>query len=182
MDKEQIIIDGVDVSECIHLVDKDACGSMDCQSVECEKNPNCYYKQLVRKTQECEEKDERILELMRAHIELKEKLEALKLENQEGYEIVDDLKQECEELKKQISYLTAYRKKNQTCQECYEDGYNVGAGENKELARYHKALEEIEKYIKRDCGCECTYCLEQGDCKFQDILDIINKAKGEGNV
>ena len=47
-------------------------------------------------------------------------------------------------------------------------------------SRYRKALEEIEEYIKRDCGCECTYCLEQGDCKFQDILDIINKAKGEG--
>ena len=45
--------------------------------------------------------------------------------------------------------------------------------------RYRKALDEIEEYIKRDCGCECTYCLEQGDCKFQEILNIINKVKGE---
>ena len=38
IDKEQIIINGVDVSRCVHLVDKEACGSMDCQSVECGKN------------------------------------------------------------------------------------------------------------------------------------------------
>lgn len=53
-DKEQIIINGVDVSGCNHLVDKEACGSMECQSVECEKNPNCLFKQLSHKTQECE--------------------------------------------------------------------------------------------------------------------------------
>lgn len=52
--KEQIIIDGVDVSRCVHLVDKEACGSMECQSVECGKNLNCLFKQLARKTQECE--------------------------------------------------------------------------------------------------------------------------------
>ena len=35
-------------------MDKEACGSMDCQSIECERNPNCYFKQLARKTKECE--------------------------------------------------------------------------------------------------------------------------------
>lgn len=48
-----------------------------------------------------------------------------------------------------------------------------------ECTRYRKALEEIEEYIKEECNCVCTDCLEQGDCHFQDILDIINKAKGE---
>ena len=62
-DQEQIIIDGVDVSGCGHLVDKDACGSMDCQSVECEKNPNCLFKQLTLKTQECEELKDKIKKL-----------------------------------------------------------------------------------------------------------------------
>ena len=60
-DKEQIIIDGVDVSGCGHLEDKEACGSMDCQSIECEKNQDCYYKQLARKEQECEELKERLV-------------------------------------------------------------------------------------------------------------------------
>ena len=65
--KEQIMIDGVDVSGCDHLVDKEACGSMECQSVECEKNPNCLFKQLSHKTQEYEE--------------LKEEYEAVKSES-----------------------------------------------------------------------------------------------------
>ena len=117
------------------------------------------------------EKDERIIELTK---------EAL------------SLKQECEELKKQISYLTEYRKKNQTCQECYEDGYNVGVGENKELARYRKALEEIEGFVlKVDGADECSYgdfncsnCDDDCTCPTKVkrlILDIINKAKGENN-
>lgn len=56
MDK-QIIIDGVDVSECKKLMqgivpfgcmeDRKTCG--------CKYNPNCHYKQLKRKEQECEE-------------------------------------------------------------------------------------------------------------------------------
>ena len=45
---------------------------------------------LRKKTQECEQ--------------IKEKYEALKLENQEGYEIVAELKHECEELKKHNNY------------------------------------------------------------------------------
>ena len=52
--KEQIIISDVDVSRCVHLVGKEACNSMDCQSVECGKNLNCLFKQLAYKTQECE--------------------------------------------------------------------------------------------------------------------------------
>ena len=48
--------------------------------------------ELVHKTQECEQ--------------IKEKYEALKLENQEGYEIVAELKHECEELKKGYAELT----------------------------------------------------------------------------
>lgn len=65
-DKEIIIIDGVDVSECIFLdivneriwcdnVNISAIGKSQCPYVDCFKNPDCYYKQLARKTQECEE-------------------------------------------------------------------------------------------------------------------------------
>lgn len=65
-DKEQIMIDGVDVSECIFLdivnerlwcdnVNISAIGKSQCPYVDCFKNPDCYYKQLTRKTQECDE-------------------------------------------------------------------------------------------------------------------------------
>lgn len=56
-DKEQIIIDGVDVSECVHYEDlsctsfRDSCG----YPLDCKDFFFCNYKQLARKTQECEE-------------------------------------------------------------------------------------------------------------------------------
>lgn len=62
-DKEQIMIDGVNVSGCRHLkndgIKKPICRSGGCiaiyKSCLCAKNTDCDYKQLARKTQECEE-------------------------------------------------------------------------------------------------------------------------------
>ena len=64
MADKQIIIDGVDVSGCKYF----DCCNKECkaeyhirhgyQLVEndsCKENPNCYFKQLKRKEQECEE-------------------------------------------------------------------------------------------------------------------------------
>lgn len=84
--------------------------------------------------------------------------------------------QECEELKEQLAYLTEYRKQNQTCQECYEDGYNVGKYENKELNRYRKALKEIEGIVIKD-----HYDDNWADIaiKIDSIRNIINKVKGD---
>lgn len=57
-DKEQIIVDGFDVSACEHLGSQNNCmirGHMPCFCF-----PNCYYKLLQRKTEECEkQKDKR---------------------------------------------------------------------------------------------------------------------------
>ena len=56
MTDKPIIINGVDVSGCEHLglykEYKLKCGS--CCPIDCSDNPNCYYKQLMRKEQECE--------------------------------------------------------------------------------------------------------------------------------
>lgn len=65
-DKEQIIIDSVDVSKCKHfplLMYKDHPKWTVCHewgSGECRKRPDCYFKQLARKTQECEELKEQL--------------------------------------------------------------------------------------------------------------------------
>ncbi len=64
MDK-QIIIDGVDVSGCKHYKNRtciaDYClTDMPFSEAKCELNPNCYYKQLKRKEQECERTKERL--------------------------------------------------------------------------------------------------------------------------
>ena len=67
MTDKEIIIDSVDVSECEFLwkerLPRKVCnnGNLDC---DCNSNPNCHYKQLKRKEQECEEinlKNERLV-------------------------------------------------------------------------------------------------------------------------
>ena len=60
MENKEIIIDGTDVSECKHfkigtcLADY-LLTDMNFSEAKCELCKNCYYKQLKRKEQECEE-------------------------------------------------------------------------------------------------------------------------------
>ena len=62
MTDKQIIINGVDVAGCEYLglykEYKLKCGG--CYPVDCSNNPNCYYKQFLRKEQEREELKEDI--------------------------------------------------------------------------------------------------------------------------
>lgn len=54
-DKEQIIINGVDVSGCKYFNRfRNICHNKNL-CCDCEKNQGCYFKQLARKTTECEE-------------------------------------------------------------------------------------------------------------------------------
>ncbi len=160
MTDKQIMIDKVDVSECFWLwVNTDKNYKSRCimnkdvysQCTYCKDYPNCLFKQLARKTQECEE--------------LKEKNQKLEM---------------------------------QLCNDCGErDDYNIPCkmirdldyGLQKEIEendRYRKALEEIEQELKEDIYCESQECgcddfEECLNCVKTQILDIINKAKGEGN-
>lgn len=59
-DKEQIIIDGVNVNDCQEYYEGN-CETLNWvdfqhrdRTVRCQDTPDCYYKQLVRKTQECD--------------------------------------------------------------------------------------------------------------------------------
>lgn len=69
-DKEQIIINGMDVSKCIHLdryfLPNNNTEFKDCAlsglyygefEHSCKDNPDCYFKRLARKTQECEDRE-----------------------------------------------------------------------------------------------------------------------------
>lgn len=82
-DKQEVIIDGVDVSEC-----KNYNGSivMDCilyplQADACKNNPNCYYKQLQRKTAECEELKNTLNKLTRGVVIPMQEPEVINLAN-----------------------------------------------------------------------------------------------------
>ena len=142
MTNKQIIIDGYNVSECLfyqsnfeedHDVKiKHFCSNWH-NSCESANNSNCYFKQLARKTQECEDLKERLVKTE------------------------EDLKYQC------------------------VDCMNVKSD------RYRKALEEIEEKIT------ALHCItipfhrgithELADIVQEyknQILDIIDKAKGEG--
>ena len=128
IDKEQIIIDGVDVSECVSfdkLNGQNICCYDDTREDKipfanfCVENKDCYFKQLARKTQECEE-------------------------------------------------LKAYAQRQENQREEYY----------KEFLKKDKALDEIKSICLKDIhtfadGTELRYD------SLDDILDIINKAKGE---
>lgn len=67
MEDKEIIIDSVDVSGCKHYEKRsfyncnetfEDNGGIIC--INCEDNPNCYFKQLARKNAECEELKEKI--------------------------------------------------------------------------------------------------------------------------
>lgn len=165
-DKEEIIIDEVDVESCRHYISKAVGREYDCKLGRyCKLNPNCYYKQLKAKEQECE------------------KLSILAQEESARngyveYELNDKLKQktqEYENLKAEEKYL------KQCCTKAGEelakhsfdyDGKEknlvVQAMElNEKYEKLKKALEEIEEYTKSFSEVDL----------FKDIKDIINKAK-----
>ena len=235
--KEQIMIDGINVTNCNHIIAYDPPpeqgtwggaihkGACKIYSKDCKYNPDCDYKQLARKTQECEElrKKEFISNPVEAYENVVKQLarktqECEELRKKEfisnpveAYEnVVKQLArktQECEKLKEKNALLETQMAFNLSEMEI-KLGNEINRSETllKELKRFdkikdefremseklktenthnRKALEEIEEYIKKDCGCEkkdcgceCIDCLEQWDCRFEDILDIINKAKG----
>lgn len=103
-DKEQIIIDGVDVSGCKWFVYQDytdiendglksVCYSKDCKSGSCFNNTNCYYKQLAHKTQIIDEVEE-VIKPYQEQIELDALSLPIAIES-----ILERKTQECEELK-----------------------------------------------------------------------------------
>lgn len=177
MDK-QIIIDGVDVSECEFLIinnDKQLCRCIksdlfggiefveNAKNGNCKDNPNCYFKQLSRKTQECET-----------------------LASQLDFEVQkkECLEQECEKLKSQVDEdYNYYTTELKTLRDIISNKEKRNAALFLTSGRYRKALEDIKEVINNilnSClghktkGCTPVHNV-CGD--LIKILDIINKAK-----
>lgn len=170
-DKEQIIIEGVDVVGCKYFNrfrsichNKNLC-------CDCEKNQNCYYKQLARKTQECIKLNNKIIdmnsiiedavinlgnkdftlydlpfEIKKLRQECKEsKAYAQRQENQREtyYKEFLKLSQECENLKAEEKYL------KQCCQKAGEElAKHSFEYDGKEKNLVVQAIELNEKYEK----------------------------------
>lgn len=117
---------------------------------------------LSRKTQECEKWKNQVLILDDENVTIQV--------TQEQFEEYQQLKQGCEKLKEKLRELelknTTLQNRNQQLD-----------GSMTEADSYRKALEEIEKVCLED-----TYTFADGTQirydSLDDILDIINKAKG----
>ena len=138
-DKEQIMIDGCDVSECLFYQSnfeedydvkiKHFCSNWH-NSCESANNSNCYFKQLARKTQECEE--------------LKRKLSNQEQLYQNEIEIYN---QSCLQLRQENDDLYLERLALNTANSGINALLEV---KEKECDRYRKALEEIKKVCIKD--------------------------------
>lgn len=171
MDKEQIIIDGVDVSGCEYY-DHGICNIPDVIETydSCIDKDTCHYKQLARKTQECEKLKKQLMQKSEVDMFFNTPIEGWsndpcgicphKAENEE-------LLKENQQLRNSLSDSLMFK----------------FTGQENETNRYRKALEEIEKELKEDIYCESQECgcddfEECLRCTKNKILDIINKAKG----
>lgn len=193
-DKEQIIIDGVDVSGCDFLIinrDKLLCRCIkfnsfgdivnpkNAENSNCQHNCNCYFKQHSRKTQECEQKEKEINEL---HLIIDRLLEASgydkNISTAEDFEdvyadinyklgLLDELKQECEELEKQLETSEKWRIKAESLNENFELKNTC----------YRKALEEIEKYLQTQLDGFGNDVYEMQKSAINNIRNIISRAK-----
>lgn len=207
LDKEQIIIDGVDVSQCEFYIyyssdryphrcgiHRDMFGMPACCDVaDCCKN--CYFKQLQ------EEKFENL-----NNRQMVKSAENLIYENSELYKNLKEREQECEKLTNKNNLLTAelnqiklllegkntqYNVKVEECEELKKENQELRnslsdslmfrfTSQDKEVDRYRKALEEIEKICLEDTRTFADGTQVRYD-SLDEILDIINKVKGEVN-
>lgn len=161
-DKEKIIIDGVDVKNCRRRIGKNNyCRYF--KRLCSENNFNCVWKQLARKTQECEG--------------LKEKNTLL--ESQMAFNLSEMGIRLGNEVNRSETLLKELKRFDKIKDEFREMSEKLKS----ENDRYRKALEEIEEIVEIvneaciDSQSDCKSC--NFSCEHKDILDIISKAKEE---
>ena len=146
MTKEQIIIDGVDVSEC-EFYNPYYCGMYidgygDSEGV-CSDYEDCYYKQLARKTQECEELKEKIKQIRnfrdKVISQLKEKNEKLKAESFTSDELISIQEKDIDRYRKAL--------------EAFQDDYFKGLDTTTiaELAKKSIRLTTENRKLEQEC-------------------------------
>ncbi len=179
--REQIIIDGVNVSGCEYFRPNSTLTCSRGYGGSCDNkysDKQCYSKQLARKTQECDN--------------WKHQAELGSGPTDRLSKQLEEKMQECEELKEKNAKLEKKLELIPCANEALQIGYTAYKKQTEYLLgksdRYRKALEEIEeivKELKRDICNNCGWyntdnCNPIGNVcgDLIKILDIINKAKG----
>ena len=173
--KEQIIIDGVDVSECGHFYIRPEDRAVCCTNrvnCLCGANPNCDYKQLVRKMQEYEE--------LKSESFTREELITLQEKDIDRYR---KALEEIEKIAQNGLSPICYKSNCSRCQ-CY-DGDDCNASTTYLMNNY---FTDNGEFVDENCdfveALEGLLEDERKKCNkarpiAQQILNIINKAKGE---
>lgn len=155
MTDKQIIIDSVDVSGCVYFCDG-YCNKNDV-SYKCNlDNKNCYYKQLKRKEQECEDLQKIINEAKNSKLDLKSFLVGEAVQNEYEQQL-DQLKADRTEALKQLEFVRTLN--------------TVKEAENRKLS---KTLTEIKEIAKNGCYDDCGMPLDE----LSIILQKISECEG----
>lgn len=179
IDEKQIMVDGVDVSECtFHYQDKEGkhkCFKYDDVAIcdgTCSYGAIYLKEQLIRKTQECKKLKEEQNEIKKflgiSHKTIMQRLEELHERSDKYKDRILELEQECEELKEQ-DYKNL---------KIIHSDFNQIKSLRTENTRYRNALEEIKEIIATSLSDDHDPA-EGLYGEMVQILDIINKAKGE---
>lgn len=110
MTNKEIIIDGVNVAECKCFYinashpELQQCINPYCKDL-CEENPNCYFKQLKRKEQECEE----LRKFQKYWSKVEQKNLKLSTQNEIYKQALSEIKQITEKLKTDICSYCSYK-------------------------------------------------------------------------
>ena len=176
MTDKETIINKVNVNRCsvykngLCLISKEKCNA------KCDYAAYYLYEQLERKEQECESLNKRASsleeiadDLQQRNHHLTQECEALKSEGFTRESLITEQENEIDELRQKCEELKDYARRQENQREEYY----------KEFLKKDKALDEIKSICLKDIhtfadGTELRYD------SLDEILDIINKAKGEG--
>ena len=188
MTDEQIMIDGVDVSKCRYFRPGSALTCSRMYGGACDNkysNELCYFKQLARKTAECEGLQARN-EIVNKLLENLGLSASGELKRVSFY--VNKLKQKCEELKKTGNKyyvqvlderdklredVAKFNEKLELIRTCGTEPLKA------ECFRYRKALDEIEGLATNLRTRTDYHSEDEVNADIDNVLNIINKAKGE---
>ena len=153
MSDKKIIKDDIDVSKCQHY---GKCSKY-CYVVEelCSDNPNCYYKRLKRKQQECEELKKIINEAKNSNLDLQSFLV--------GEALVNEYEQQLDQLKAENEHLS---EKEEEAKHYLE-----------EAEKFKNCLNEIKEIAKKEVDTRMLFADEESFCDFNKILQKISECE-----
>lgn len=174
----------------------------------CKNNPNCYYKQLKRKEQECEElrryhnkcceeNTEKLKQWLEKYNQLSRDFYNGKYCNKENCSLLKAKEQECEELKKELQAQRAFTAHEQKLIYCvaYDESCKTGNDCKqkkcifKDNIKLKQTLTEIKDICKTNVCKHChskfkvddNYCKNIKDCDCYKILQKISECEVEND-